>query len=208
MFTGIVEEVGYVKSLKREGDVYRLEILAGFSPELTIGDSVAVNGACLTVVDTNSQSFTVEVTQETFSRTNIRYFRRGDPVNLERALKAGGRFDGHLVTGHVDGTGQIVKLVKSGKSAELYLKVPVGLEKFVAEKGSLAVDGISLTVASLEGELVRISIVPLTLEKTNLRYRRSGDFVNLEVDIIARYLYRLLEKQSQSNLLRDFLEGR
>lgn len=208
MFTGIIEEVGRVKSLKREGDIYRLEILAGFSAELAEGDSVAVNGACLTVVDKNPRSFSVEVTEETFSRTNIRYFKQAEPVNLERALKAEGRFDGHLVTGHVDGTGEVVKIVRGGSSAELYLRIPANLEKFVAEKGSLAVDGISLTVASLDGGLVRISLIPLTLENTNLRYRQPGDCVNLEVDIIARYLYRLLEKQNQSNLLRDFLERR
>jgi riboflavin synthase len=208
MFTGIIEEVGQVKKLEKMSGVYLLEIEAGFSKELSPGDSVAVNGACLTVVFKDSNSFGVEVTGETYRRTNFRFLKSGDYVNLERALKADGRFDGHFVTGHVDGVGEVVRFAKTERAAEMYLKVPEELEKFVAEKGSLAVDGISLTVASLEGELVRISLIPLTLEKTNLKFRRQGDKVNLEIDIIARYIYRLLEKRKESESLRRFLEGR
>ena len=194
MFTGIVEEVGEVAAADRRGDVLWLRIEArGVTATLLPGSSIAVDGCCLTAVDTGPDGFTCELTEETLARTGFAdRLRPGALVNLERPLRADGRFDGHIVQGHVDGLGVIVDLRPSGTAAELTIAVPTTLEKYLVEKGSVAVDGISLTVAALRPRGFTVAVIPYTLDRTNLRAARPGDRVNLEMDVIAKYVERLL----------------
>ena len=194
MFTGIVEAVGEVATRESRADVLVLSILAHeVARDLPRGGSIAVDGCCLTAVDVNPEGFTCELTAETLART--RFDERLPPgalVNLERPMRADGRFDGHIVQGHVDGLGEIRALVRTGEAAVLEVAVPPGLERYLVEKGSVAVDGISLTVAALRPGGFSVAIIPSTLERTNLRAARPGDRVSLEVDVIAKYVERLL----------------
>lgn len=194
MFTGIVEEAGRVLGVEPQGDVVRLRIGAGaVLAGLTAGSSIAVDGCCLTAIATAPGEFACELHRETLLRTAFQdRLRPGVRVNLERPMKADGRFDGHIVQGHVDGVGRILELLDLGRSAEMRVEPPRELLRFVAEKGSIAVDGISLTVASLGEGSFTVALIPYTLEVTNLRDARAGDLVNLEVDVIARYLERQL----------------
>jgi riboflavin synthase len=194
MFTGIVEATGTVRAVERTGDVLAVRIdagglLAGPPP----GGSIAVNGCCLTAVRADPSGFSCELTEETLKRTAFRdRLKPGVRVNLERPLRADGRFDGHIVQGHVDGVGRVLELRLLGESAELAVEPPSGLERYLVEKGSVAVDGISLTVAGLRPRAFTVALIPYTLEVTNLRDARVGDPVNLEVDVIAKYVERLL----------------
>ena len=189
MFTGIVEEVGIVQ----EAASHRLFIGATtVMSDLAVSHSIAVNGACLTVVEAAPGSFAVELSEETVRRTNLGKLAPGDLVNLERALAAGGRMGGHIVQGHVDGVGTVLELGGPPQECVLRVDVPAQLCRYVVEKGFLAVEGISLTVASMEGTAFGVAVIPYTLEQTNLRSRGPGDLVNLEVDILAKYVERLL----------------
>jgi riboflavin synthase len=194
VFTGIVEEVGEVAEREMRGDVLVLrvrarDVLAGMAP----GASIAVDGCCLTAVDLDRDSFACALTAETLQRTGFdRRLVPGALVNLERPMRADGRFDGHIVQGHVDGLGEIAGLRRTGAAAVLEVTVPPGLERYLVEKGSIAVDGISLTVAALRERGFSVAIIPYTLERTNLRAARAGDRVALEVDVIAKYVERLL----------------
>jgi riboflavin synthase len=194
MFTGIVEATGTVRAVERTGDVLAVRIdagglLAGPPP----GGSIAVNGCCLTAVRADPSGFSCELTEETLKRTAFRdRLKPGVRVNLERPLRADGRFDGHIVQGHVDGVGRVLEWRLLGESAELTVEPPAGLERYLVEKGSVAVDGISLTVAGLGPRAFTVALIPYTLEVTNLRDARAGDPVNLEVDVIAKYVERLL----------------
>ena len=194
MFTGIVEEVGEVVAAERRGDVVWVRIQAReVAATLVPGGSIAVDGCCLTAVEAQPDGFACELTEETLVRTGFaERLRPGALVNLERPLRADGRFDGHIVQGHVDGLGVIVDLRPSGVAAELTVAVPTGLERYLVEKGSVAVDGISLTVATLRPRGFSVAVIPYTLECTNLRAARPGDRVNLEMDVIAKYVERLL----------------
>ncbi len=194
MFTGIVEDVGTVVEAHDRQDVRVVRIEAGPATEgLATGASIAVDGCCLTAVACAGRAFTCELTAETLMRTSFGgRLVPGALVNLERPLKADGRFDGHIVQGHVDGVGRIVSLDRTGVAAELAVAMPRDLERYVVEKGSIAVDGISLTVAGLLPGAFSVAIIPYTLERTNLRGARPGDGVNLEVDVIAKYVERLL----------------
>jgi riboflavin synthase len=194
MFTGIVEEVGRVESSVLQGEVLRVRIAAAETPRgLPVGGSVAVSGCCLTAVAVASGSFDCELTTETLRRTAFaERLKPGRAVNLERPLRADGRFDGHIVQGHVDGVGRVRELREDGLAAELVVECPSGLERYLVEKGSVAVDGISLTVARLVPGAFAVAIIPYTLEKTSLRETRAGDLVNLEADVIAKYVERLL----------------
>lgn len=207
MFTGIIEELGTLEKIEKKRDVYELLIGCSFASELNIGDSVSVNGACLTVVSAAQSVFKVQAVEETWQRTAFRFLKKGDRVNLERALKAGRRIDGHFVTGHVDGVGEVLKVEKKGESAVFLIKVPQSLTPYMAEKGSVAVDGISLTVAGIEDDAIKIAVIPHTFENTTLKYRLPGSKVNIEVDILARYLFSLLNKQSSEDAFKKFLEG-
>jgi riboflavin synthase len=194
MFTGIVEEVGRVRHVESRGDVVSVEIEATHTRrDLPIGGSIAVSGCCLTAVRLLDDGFVCELTPETLARTRFgAALAPGLSVNLERPLRADGRFDGHIVQGHVDGVGRVVDFKVLGESAEIEIAVPAASEKYLVEKGSVSVEGVSLTVARLSGATFTVALIPHTLASTNLRGLRAGDSVNLEYDVIAKYVERLL----------------
>jgi riboflavin synthase len=194
VFTGIVEGTGTVARAERGADVLRVEIaVGGLFAGLPLGGSIAVNGCCLTAVAAAPGSFAAELTAETLKRTSFESrLRPGVRVNLERPMRADGRFDGHIVQGHVDAVGRVREMRRTGSSAELVVESPAPLERYLVEKGSVTVDGISLTVAELRAGAFTVAVIPYTLEATNLRDARAGDLVNLEADVIAKYVERLL----------------
>ena len=198
MFTGIVEEVGEIAAADRRADVLTLRVRARtVAAGLARGASIAVNGCCLTATAVDSRSFTCDLTPETLERTGFaERLIPGALVNLERPMRADGRFDGHIVQGHVDGVGEILALARSGEAAELTVAVPPAVERYLVEKGSIAVDGISLTVAGLRARGFSVAVIPYTLDHTNLRAARPGDRVNLEIDVIAKYVERLIAPAS------------
>jgi riboflavin synthase len=194
MFTGIIEQAGEVKTVRVSPEGARLEVAAGpLAAGVRIGDSVAVNGACLTVVRLEGERLSFDAVNETLRRTNLGALSPGERVNLERPLAAGGRLDGHIVQGHVDAVAALAGVSEEGDSRRLRFQAPEDLLRFVVEKGSIAVDGISLTVAAVGGDWFEVVIIPHTWEVTNLGARRPGDRVNLEVDILAKYVARLLQ---------------
>ncbi len=200
MFTGIVEEVGNVKSVGSG----QLTVSASAVLEATrLGDSMAVNGACLTVSAMNSGSFSVDVMPETLKRTNLGQLRPGSNVNLERALMVGARVGGHLVQGHVDATGRVVSLVPEGGAVIAKLAAPPEVLRYVVEKGFIAADGVSLTVVGYDQSSFSVSLVGYTLNNTVLGSRKVGDQVNLEVDIIAKYVEKL--REGRGGVTLDFL---
>lgn len=189
MFTGIIEEVGTVERAGAQLEVRCRQVLAG----LKAGSSISVNGACLTAVEVRPEGFMADVSPETLRVTNLGELRPGSEVNLERALAAGGRLDGHLVQGHVDATGELVGLERmGGGNWRLRVRYPRELDRYIVLKGSIAIDGISLTVAGLEGGELAVAVIPHTYEHTNLRHRRAGERVNLECDLLAKYVEKLL----------------
>lgn len=193
MFTGIVERMGTVAGTAETGGKRRLTIAAGsLAAALKVGDSVAVNGVCLTAVEVGAEHFTVEAVAETLARSNLGGLAVGSAVNLERPMRADGRFDGHLVQGHVDGVGTVRSITPEGASVRVWIDVPPGLRRYLAEKGSVAVDGVSLTVSGVDAAGGEVVLIPHTLEVTLFGTRRPGDEVNLEVDVIAKYVERLL----------------
>ena len=191
MFTGIIEEMGIVKSIKSK--VITIEANKIFD-DLKLGDSVAVNGACLTVSSFSNKIFNADITSETLSRTNLGELKSGLKVNLERALTLNGRLGGYIVSGHVDGVGIIKNISKYAEDIELIIECPANLMKYIIEKGSVAVDGISLTVAKVDTNKnnFSVAIIPHTLKETVLYYKKSGDKVNIENDIIGKYVEKLL----------------
>lgn len=197
MFTGIIEDVGMVRQWKVRRRSGVLTLSSGLRiREIALGSSVAVNGACLTVVANARGRFTVDVSPETLSRTNLKYLQPGNPVNLELPLRLQDRLGGHLVSGHVDGVGVVESIKKRGEFTFIWFRVPVSLAPLLVAKGSVAVDGISLTVNDCEKQKFSVAIIPFTLKHTNLRQRRVGDKVNIEVDIIGKYVKRLLRSRS------------
>lgn len=195
MFSGIVEEKGRVRSCLEEAGSWRYLVEAKTVLEsVSIGDSVAVNGCCLTVVEIGEDSLSFDVLEETRRLTNLRDINEGAAVNLERSLRYDGRLGGHFVTGHVDGLGKIRTLRPEGKDVLLEIEVTDGFERYVVYKGCIAIDGMSLTVAKIEGNIVTIWLIPHTLEVTTIGERGVGDFVNLEFDLIAKYTEKLLGK--------------
>jgi riboflavin synthase len=188
MFTGIVEEIGTIKSLQAG----KLTIAADNVLKGTkLGDSININGACLTVTAMSSNTFSIEVMPETLRRTNLGALRPGQEVNLERALLADGRFGGHFVQGHVDGTGRIVSVVPESEAFLMKVSAPSDIICYVVEKGFIAVDGVSLTITDCDAVSFTVSLVAYTLQHTTLRHKKPGDVVNLEVDIIAKYVEKL-----------------
>ncbi|MFN3975662.1 MAG: riboflavin synthase [Aquificaceae bacterium] len=201
MFTGLVEKLGIVESL-RGG---RLIIKANFD-EVKVGDSIAVNGVCLTVVKIEKEKLFFDLSEETLNRSNLRFLRSGDLVNLERALKASDRLGGHILQGHVDFTAPIAELSRRGEHWSLKVKIKGGYEIYFVEKGSVGIDGISLTINSVKGGLIHINVIPHTYESTNLKVRKPGDMVNVEVDIIGKYVVnylRMVGKSDYQSLLED-----
>jgi riboflavin synthase len=197
MFTGIVEAMGTVVEVADTGGKRRLAIDAGgLAERLGVGESVAVNGVCLTAVEVAGSVLAVEAVEETLARSNLGLLAEGSRVNLERPLRADGRFDGHIVQGHVDGVGRVRSVTPEGASIRLWIDAPPALRRYLAEKGSVAVDGVSLTVSGVDGTGFEVVLIPHTLEVTLFGARRPGDAVNLEADVIAKYVERLLEAQS------------
>jgi len=200
VFTGIVEEIGHVRQITRQGEFQRMQISAQrVLEDVKMGDSINVDGVCQTVVHFDAQSFSVETVSETLSRTTLGQFQSGRPVNLERALCPGDRLGGHIVQGHVDGVGHVGSVQERQNEWRIQITVPSTLQRYIAEKGSIAIDGTSLTVADLSDEGFTISVIPHTFDYTILSQRRVGDAVNLEVDVLARYIERLLAGGAGSN---------
>ncbi len=189
MFTGIVEEAGTVEQIRKGRRATELTVRTGkIARQVKAGSSVAVNGACLTVVGARKGRLKFDVLNETLHRTNLNSIRKGDLVNLERPLRAGAGLDGHFVLGHVDARGSVRRFERDGQDYVLDIQAPAAVMKFIVEKGSVAVDGISLTVADIGRNWFRVWIIPHTREVTNLMTRRVGDFVNLEADILGKYV--------------------
>lgn len=202
MFTGIVEEIGIVREKSRDRLTFEArEVLDG----TRTGDSIAVNGVCLTIVSLENHEFAVNVMPETLCRTSLGGLRYGDPVNLERALLLGGRLGGHLVLGHVDDTGEVVGVVSEESARIVRISVPERLMPYIVNRGFIAVDGVSLTIADLDDVSFVVSLVTYTREGTALGRKRPGDIVNLEVDILAKYVESLKERQGQ-RLTPEFLK--
>jgi riboflavin synthase len=197
MFTGIVTDLGRVKRLRR-GDLVDLTIGTAFDTStIALGASIACSGACLTVVATESGAFSVQASAETLACTTIGGWEEGTPVNLERSLRVGDELGGHLVSGHVDGIAHIVERRPEAESVRFVLKAPDGLERFIAPKGSVALDGVSLTVNEMSGTRFGVNIIPHTLACTNFDEARPGQRMNLEIDLIARYVARLLGARAE-----------
>jgi len=213
MFTGIIEEVGKVKSVQISSSPAAIEIEAARVLEsLEPGDSVAVNGTCLTVRTKKKRSFQAELSQETLVRTNLGQLPPGNRVNLERALLPTTRLGGHFVQGHIDGVAKVLTIESENGFAFYRFSLPSPIKPYVVEKGSIAVDGISLTVSRLEGDSFQVAIIPHTLENTNLGERRIGDLVNLECDVLAKYVESLLSHaanlEKRSGLTVEYLKER
>src|SRR5262245_51368332 len=197
MFTGLVESLGEVRELTAEGAGRALTIAAPFAAELTLGESVAVNGTCLTVVSHGGATCRFEVGPETLLRTNLGDLRAGDRVNLERSLRVGDRLGGHWVQGHIDGVGRIERRVPDGPWLGMWFTCPPELAAQMVPKGSVAVDGVSLTLVEVTAAGFSVALIPHTLDQTTLGFKRPGDAVNLETDILAKYVWKCLEGQQR-----------
>ncbi len=198
MFTGIIEEIGKIKTVVRGARSVVVEVEAAVVTEGTkVGDSIATNGVCLTVTALTGNGFRADVMPETMERSNLGLLRPGDRVNLERALCLNSRIGGHLVAGHVDGTGRIVGMDRDDTAIWITVGAPERILRYVIEKGSVAVDGVSLTVAYVDGEVFKVSVIPHTQKETTLTKKRTGDVVNLENDMIARYVEKFAGKKKE-----------
>jgi riboflavin synthase len=202
MFTGIVEDLGTVAAVDELHDAARLTIHGAALDDVRPGDSVAVNGVCLTAVDVTASGFTADVMRETLQRSALGGIAAGDPVNLERAVTPTTRLGGHIVQGHVDGVGSIASRRPSQHWEEVDVDLPSELSKYVVMKGSITIDGVSLTVASIDGDRVTVSLIPETLARTTLGRRAVGDGVNIEVDVLAKYVERLLAASPRDGAAR------
>lgn len=198
MFTGIVEEIGTILSVKKGVKSSALTISGDLIFEdMHIGDSIAVNGVCLTVTNKTKESFTADVMAETLRRSSLGSLKAGSKVNLERAMAANGRFGGHIVSGHIDGTGEIESFVREDNAVWVTVKTPVKLLKYIIEKGSIAIDGVSLTVAYVDNRCFKVSLIPHTAANTILLSKKAGDIVNLENDIVGKYIEKLMHFDEQ-----------
>ena len=213
IFTGIIEELGVVKSIAINGASGCITIKAQKVLEGTkLGDSIAVNGTCLTVTSINSDGFSADVMAETVRRTSLSQVGKGDMVNLERAMILNGRFGGHIVSGHIDGTGTITKYTKEENAIWVTIKAPEEILDLIVEKGSICIDGISLTVATVSDRDFQVSIIPHTAKETTLIHKKVGSLVNLENDIVGKYIKKLMENKQEeqakkaSGLTMEMLE--
>jgi riboflavin synthase alpha subunit len=193
MFTGIVREIGLVEAVERGGEGARLRVRARLAPDLAEGDSVSVNGTCLTVASGADGAFDADVVNQTLSVTTLGELEPGQSVNLEPALRAGDPLGGHLVQGHIDAVGEVAAVSEDGFSRRVLVIAPIELRRYLAEHGSVAVDGVSLTIAGLSDEGFEVALIPETLNRTTLDRLAQGERVNLEVDVIARYAERLMQ---------------
>ena len=194
MFTGLIDDLGRVASVERSAEGARLRIEASFAAELRNGDSVSVNGVCLTATNVSDGSFSAEAMNETLSRTSLGALDHGARVNLELPLRAGDRLGGHIVQGHVDGVGTVAARADDGFAVRIRIEAPDQVLRYVVEKGSIAVDGVSLTVAEFDHGSFTVSLIPETLERTNLGSVARGERVNLEVDVLAKYVERAVSR--------------
>lgn len=209
MFTGVIEELGTVIQLDQQGVSARITIEADQVLENTkLGDSIAVNGVCLTVTDLRKDRFCADVMAETLRRSSLGVLKKGSKVNLERAMAADGRFGGHMVSGHIDGTGEIAKISPEGTAVWYTIEAPKSIVDGIVEKGSIAIDGISLTVADVTEQDFSVSIIPHTGANTTLSLKKQGDIVNLENDIVGKYVQKFLsgkKDETKSNVTEEFL---
>lgn len=207
MFTGIIEEIGKIQSIQKGASSAVLSVQASeIMEDVHLGDSIAVNGVCLTVTSISTNGFTADVMHETLNCSSLGNLRTGSLVNLERAMAANGRFGGHFVSGHIDGTGTVSDICRDDNAIWYTIKTPLPVLRYIIEKGSIAIDGISLTVARVYKYSFSVSIIPHTASLTTLSIRRVGDIVNLENDFIGKYVERLIEKKSEnSNITAGFL---
>ncbi|MGK9367612.1 riboflavin synthase [Melioribacter sp. Ez-97] len=207
MFSGIVEEIGKIERADRIENGIQFSISGEkIFEDLKLGDSVAVDGVCLTVTSFNNNIFKVDAVGETLLKTTLHNYNVGDFVNLERAIKYNERIGGHLVQGHVNSTGKIKGIIPKGENYLLEISYPSQLKKYFIEEGSIAVNGVSLTIARLYDGYLVISVIPYTWEHTTLKYKKAGDMVNIEVDLIAKYVEKLLNSKEESNLSTDKLK--
>lgn len=212
MFTGIVEAVGKLTAITPKGEDITVTVEVGKldMSDVKLGDSIATNGVCLTVIDFGSNYYSADLSLETLKKTGFANYQVGEKVNLEKAMLPTTRFGGHIVSGHVDGVGEIVERNQVGRAIEFWVAMPAEISKYVAEKGSITVDGISLTVNDLRKNAFKLTIVPHTSEETTIDQFKVGRKVNLEVDVLARYMERLLqgqqEEQPESRITMDFLQ--
>ena len=208
MFTGIVEEVGTILSMQKGTSSIKLNISANkILEDLKIGDSVSVNGICLTVTTLNDKAFTADAMHETLNKTSLYTIKKGSKINLERAMPISGRIGGHIVLGHVDGTGIITKIEKDNIAIWYTIKAEPSIMKYIVDKGSVAIDGISLTIAKVSIDNFSISAIPHTLKNTTLLSKSVNDIVNIENDCIGKYIEKLLfiDKENSSKITREFL---
>ncbi|HKJ69999.1 MAG TPA: riboflavin synthase [bacterium] len=206
MFTGLIEEIGILDDLVRRGDRYDITVRAStVTEDLAVDDSVNINGVCLTVVETGPNYFHVQVVPQTVRKSTFSRYQPGEQLNLERALAAGDRFGGHFVQGHVDGTAALVKFHRQDDHAVLGIRPGRDLLRYCVNQGSIAVDGISLTIASLQADTIEIAAIPHTMRHTNLQHKQVGDAVNIEVDMLSKYVEHHLERHSTSRMTFDWL---
>ncbi|WP_133406076.1 riboflavin synthase [Parashewanella tropica] len=200
MFTGIIEAVGHIKHIDRNSDDIRLTVSSGKLDlsDVKLGDSIATNGVCLTVVSLNADGYVADVSAETVALTGFNRYQVGEKLNLEKAVTPTTRLGGHMVSGHVDGTANVVKRENRGQAIEFWLQASTELARYIAHKGSITIDGVSLTVNEVKGATFRLTIVPHTADETTLIDLQAGDKVNIEVDQIARYLERLMQAPSET----------
>ena len=204
MFTGIIEELAKIRVITR--DKVTLECKTVLD-DIKLGDSIAVNGVCLTVTDIFSDGYSADISPETQKVTTLGHVAAGDYVNLERALPANGRLGGHIVSGHIDGIGKLLSCKKLGDFYEITVELPENISKYTVCKGSVAVNGISLTIAETQANVIKLAIIPHTFENTNLKFLKSGDYVNIETDILAKYVEKFLSaKDNSEGISMKFLQ--
>ncbi len=207
MFTGIIEDVGVIKEVDRRGQDVLLSVETRLNVEdIKIGESILVDGPCLTVIAVGKNTFTVEASYETLRRTTLSKVKPGDGVNLERALKLGDRLGGHIVNGHVDGVGRVESVRARGKSTEIKVSLPQELSKYVVEKGSIAINGVSLTINTVGGSEFSVNIIPWTSMVTTLGTLKPGDIVNIECDILGKYIEKFLAEREEKENMYKLLE--
>lgn len=196
MFTGIIESVGTIARIERSGGDVRLHVDAGSLglDDVKLGDSISVSGVCLTAIGIDGGVFAVDVSVETLARTTLGALRSGDPVNLEKAMRLSDRLGGHLVAGHVDGVGRVVSIEPDARSQRWQFDLPTELARYLAPKGSICIDGVSLTVNEVDGARFGVNLIPHTIDVTTFKSRSAGDPVNIEVDLLARYIEQLLPR--------------
>jgi riboflavin synthase len=206
MFTGIIEEIGEVFQIQQGAKSLKIKIKASkVIEDVSVGDSIAVNGICLTVCEFNDNTFSADVMAETIRKSSMSGLKMGSRVNLERAMSANGRFGGHIVSGHIDGIGKIENIKPEDNAIWFTISTTKDLSKYIVKKGSIAIDGISLTVADVKGDVFKVSIIPHTAKETILSIKKSGDVVNLECDIVGKYIEKLINRGETSSITKDFL---